>query len=158
MSACVVRLIGSVPPDATVLTRVRLEPSTANDVIVLLAALTANRSSPSSLSTTAPCEPRPAPVPFPSVANDPAGVSDPSALRANARTAFPAAELLSVNTAPAFDPPRDSEAASGNVLFGAVVSCAQAASAVTRKAMRDSLSMTNPPRCVNCRHVPAGVQ
>ena len=47
-------LIGSVPPDATVEIRVRLVPSTANDVMLLLAELTANRNVPSSLSVTAP--------------------------------------------------------------------------------------------------------
>src|SRR5687767_3480425 len=89
--------------------RVRLDPSTANDVMLLLAALTANRNSPSSLSTTAPCDPSPAPVPLASVANEPAGVNEPSAARPNAITAFPAAELLSVNTAPTLEPPRDND-------------------------------------------------
>src|SRR5215216_3855926 len=106
--------------------RDRLVPSTANDVIELLAALTANRNWPSSLSVTAPCEPSPAPVPFPCVANEPAGVSDPSALRPNAMTAFPAAELLSVNTAPTSEPPRDNVAERGGAPFGDVASRSQA--------------------------------
>ena len=86
-------------------------------------------------------------MPFPSVANDPAGDNEPSALRSNAMTAFPAAELLSVNTAPTAvpDPPRDSAASVGTAPLGDVTSREHAASVVARKAIRDSLSMRVPP-------------
>ena len=44
----------------------------------------------------APCEPSPAPVPFPPVETVPAGVSAPSLARSKTATAFPDAELVIV--------------------------------------------------------------
>src|SRR5262245_9377173 len=119
--------MGSVPPDATVVMRVSDAPSTANDVIELLAAFTPNRKRASLLSTTEPCEPSPAPVPLPSVANDPADESEPSAAREKASTALPPAALLSVNTAPTSvsAPPREKDGPDG--IDGDVASRAQPA-------------------------------
>src|SRR4029079_10175802 len=110
-----------------------------------LAAFTANRNSPSSLNATAPCDPSPAPVPLPRVAKEPAGVSDPSAVRLNAMTAFPAAELLSVNTAPTSEPPRDNAADPGTFALGEVASSEHAPRMTTRLTRRDTFNMTISP-------------
>jgi hypothetical protein len=66
-----------------------------NDEIVLLPAFTANSRRWSSLTITAFCDPSPVPLPTPPVANDPAGVSEPSPPRPYKRTALPAGELVS---------------------------------------------------------------
>ena len=71
-------LIGVVPPDGTVPIRDRFVASTAKDEMELLAVFTAKSHFLSSDSVTAPCEPAPAPVPFPPVANIPRGDSVPS--------------------------------------------------------------------------------
>src|SRR5580765_8250667 len=94
-------LIGNVPADGTVVFSSSPPPRISNHEIELLPALTANRSRRLSLSTTAPCEPSPPPLPVPPVGNDPAGVSVPSAARENASTAVPAGEFERVKTVPA---------------------------------------------------------
>src|SRR5574338_1065993 len=129
------------PPDATVVMRVSDVPFTANEVMLLLPALTAKRNRPSALSDTAPPEPSPAPVPLPCVANDPAGVSDPSAARLKARTALPEAALPRMKTAPTSVPPTEAEGDSEVGRVGEVASRLHAARVAARRAKRDSLSI-----------------
>jgi hypothetical protein len=95
-SPCTVTLIGRIPPEGTVVSSSRPSGRTENSEIELLPAFTAKSCRLSLLSTTAPCEPSPAPVPVPPVGNVPCSVSVPSAERSNATTAFPAGEFVSV--------------------------------------------------------------
>ena len=88
-------LIGPAPPDGSTSASVTLPLRPTRSIeIVLLPALTA-KSRPSS-RTMAPCEPSPAPVPFPPVATVPAGESEPSFARSKIATAFPDAPFVSV--------------------------------------------------------------
>src|SRR5437660_12846835 len=82
-SPLVVTLIGREPLDETVLISLRPSFVTAKDDIESLPALTAKRFRLLSLSTSAPSEPRPLPVPRSPVAKLPAAVSPPSADRLN---------------------------------------------------------------------------
>ena len=74
-------LVGIVPPDDAVSASSSPSGRIRNDEIVLSPALTAKSSWWSSLTMTAPWEPRLDPVPRPPVANKPSGVSEPSAPR-----------------------------------------------------------------------------
>ena len=88
-------LIGPTPPEGSTSASFTLpRRSTRSRESVLLPALTAKSRSPS--RTMAPCEPSPAPVPFPPVATVPAGVSEPSFARSKTATALPDAAFVSV--------------------------------------------------------------
>src|SRR5581483_3961901 len=132
-----VRLIGRSPPEETVSSRSSPPGRTAKSEIESLPALTAKSRRPSPERTTAPCEPRPAPLPSPPVANEPSGVSEPSAARANASTALPAGELVSVYTAPG---------SSSELRAPAVAAAASAASSATvGKSSRKRRFISGPP-------------
>src|SRR6059058_2382779 len=73
--------IGSVPPDAVWLASDSPVGPTSNTETSFEPAFTANSRRPSSLSATAPCEPRLPPVPVPPVAIVPAALRVPSAAR-----------------------------------------------------------------------------
>src|SRR3989449_7364626 len=92
--------MGCTPPDGIRLVRARPAGLTRKMETSLLPALTANSQRPSALKTTAPCDPRPLPVPVPPVATVPATVSVPSAARAKTATAFPDVRFIRVYTAP----------------------------------------------------------
>src|SRR6266702_7026691 len=92
--------MGRGPPDGIRLVRERPAGLTRKMETSLLPALTANSQRPLSLRTSAPCEPRPLPVPVPPVATVPAAVSVPSAARAKTATAFPDVKFIRVYTAP----------------------------------------------------------
>src|SRR2546422_1825890 len=91
--------MGCTPPDGIRLVRARPAGLTRKMETSLLPALTANSQRPSTLKTTAPCDPRPLPVPVPPVATVPATVSVPSAARAKIATAFPDVRFIRVYTA-----------------------------------------------------------